>query len=531
MTTFNKEHYLKKSGLVGVIMYKRIFTDLKQEKIYEDKQVLNMKDLLYYLSSFNITRVSHYKTKEILRKIRKEPYDIQLEDLTWESFIVAKNNTYWRPYQILSSDSTTITVECCQTLSSDNNILYSEYDSTMEKKTFTIRKTRDSEGEVKMLLKLPHYVIKKGSNSELTCNESLKECRVSKVYHGTSYKMLDLAEYAPYNYYGNWFILGESNGNKGGESLCYMSSETIATSYLYEYEISGSAKILYFKEKEEIDYLFAHMMYFECSTGIINNTIQAATLLFKDSNNIIPTNNDSINSFIFKDTYTIRNISNADIDKYDYTKTKNLLTPTLPNPNFTNGYWAVIKSESAGDGDKGLAAKLCNYSNSNDKTIPLRLNINGWIVENLLFLMTCDPRKILKNLGVYIKLKPCMSGNPGIQESLDKIIKLYTDKLLDNDIKLESILFEDYIYVPKNKFETFRQKLRLVMDEYKKSQEPKLLYDDYTHKISENMSDNKQRLEFHKKIPDPSRFLVGGDPYYHKYLKYKQKYLKLKIKN
>jgi hypothetical protein len=531
MSNLTKETFLKKNEIVGIIMYNRVLTELKKDILYNDIQILNMKHLLYYLSVFDINLVDNYQTKEIISKIRVNPSNIELGDLSWESFIVANDSTYWRPYQIVSqqTEPSTITVECCQTLSTDNNIIYSEYVPTMIKKSFTIRKS--GEQEIKMLLRLPYYTLDKGTNNALYCNGN--KCTVSKIFHGTGYIFPDDAENAPYNYYGNWFTLGINNNEKGGESTIYMSNQDTGAGYLYEYEIKKLIKVLYFKENEQIDYLFAHMMYFETSIGIVDNANIKAYLKLDDSTNyIIPTNNDTINSFIFKDTYTIRDPIEG-IEKYNYTIKKNLLNTSLPEPPFTNGYWSVIKAESFGDGDKGLAGKICNYSNSNDQTVPLRLNIKGWILHNFFFLMSCNPQEILRNLGVYIKLKPSLiSGNPTINESFDRIIELYKNVLLGDGIVLENILYENYIFVPKNKYEIFRKKLKTLSEEFKKNTELKPLYDDYIKKILDIFaaSDEAKRLELHKKIITPDRFLIGGN-YYQKYLKYKSKYLKLKTNN
>jgi hypothetical protein len=562
MSILAKNTVVANENLVGIAIYYSVLKDIKTANGMIKKEVLNIKDLLDYLSNFDISKIKKDQTKDILRKIRIRPVEIVKEDLIWESFIVANDDTYWRPYQIISDTSIEIQIECCNTLSADNTTCYATYDPNMIKKTFTIRRATGPQ-DIKLLLKLPQYSILEGTNETLDCNDITKTCTIKEVYHGTSYIMDDLAENAPYNYFGNWFTLGrDAYGNKGGESLAYMadqSNQNIMRSLLYEYKIKTPTKILYFNENNQIDYIFAHMMFFDCSVGSIDMTNRFKPVLLNADKTVkIPiTDTDTdVNCFIFKDTNTIRQATDGMILKYNYTVKKNLLDITKEEPEFTIGYWSVIKSELTDDGDKGLAGKLCKYYNSKDNSVPLRLQISGWVVNNIFYLMACNPKEILENVGVYIKIFPNgVTGNPVVQEKLLKYFKLYLDKLIINPIRNEQINFEDYIFVPKDNYNIFRDKIKSMKQEYESFLKTKVsynrrfkfldflfgrkyndtfkikntLYDAYVNELSLKLNEpgDEIRLENHKKLTDPNIFLIGGS-YYKKYLKYKSKYINLK---
>ena len=288
--SINKEALFKKGGYVGFVFYENVLTDINMELTTASiapKTILNIDNLMYYLSILDLKYIKKYETKQFLKKIRINPSDIIVEDLVWESFIVSgnlkiNNLQYWRPYNIISKTSDEITVECCETISSDKNTCYSNYDIRMIKKKFVIKKNST---EI-LLLKFPIYSLKYDSNETLNCSDSTKMCKVKYVYHGTPYKMIESAEYAPYNYYGNWFTLGKDrNKNKGGESVAYMSDQsnlTVMTSFLYEYKLKKNINALYFKDNNEIDYLFAHMMYFDVSVGIVDPNDRIIKIILDD---------------------------------------------------------------------------------------------------------------------------------------------------------------------------------------------------------------------------------------------------------
>lgn len=538
----SKANLLKQPGLVGVTFYEKILNNINLEKVdnkLKPLEVLDIQNLIYYLAKLDLKYIKDSTTKRIIQTMRIEPKDIKANDLVWESFVITKDMKCWRPYKLITSTLSEIIIQCHDTINITEQICYAMYDSKRPIKEIKINKNPLC--EVLCLLKLPLYNLEYDDTADqLECINSI--CKVNKVYHGTAYTMKEAAEYAPYNYYGNWFTLGlDDNYNKGGESLAYMSDQSkqnVMTSYLYEYKLKKSTNVLYFPENNQIDYLFAHMMYFDTSIAIVDETSSKLRIKLDSSTNkpFIPTNNTTINSIIFCDTHTMRQPIDAMILKYNYTINKNLLDTSLPEPNFTKGYWSVIKSELTDDGDKGLAGILCDYNNSSYLTTSPRLKVDGWVVKNIYYLMSCDPKSILENLGVYVKIKPpLMTGNPAVGDKFDKIIDEYKKILMtDPDIIIESINFEDYIYVPKTKYDIFRNNIKKLNEDLVKNYiKYNRYYREYYDELSKNMSDpnEKTRLDTHKKIIEPNRFIIGGK-YYKKYMKYKAKYLALKqLKN
>lgn len=158
---------------------------------------------------------------------------------------------------------------------------------------------------------------------------------------------------------------------------------------------------------------------------------------------------------------TVRDKQNL-IGKYNYTIMKNNLDPTNPIiPNFNPGIWDVIRSETADDGDKALAAKFC--TNFNQTKDPLHLNLAGWLVKQIFYFMFCNPKDVLENTGVYILLKDENFGNPTVKtEILDILLKKLKDLKSANPDLFDIVTIASQtktLYVKKDKYQEFNTKI------------------------------------------------------------------------
>jgi len=526
------ENLKRQSGHVGIVFYYSILSDLKKEK---SLNVLKISDVFDYLSHFKIDNISDIQTRKTIRKMRIESENIRIEHLVWESFIVTTDKKYWRPYSYEIRSDKKLILKMYNTLSFDGLVSYASLDpqGTMRDIEITIG---ENNSMILCLLALPTVTLEHGPNESLYCTQDT--CKVKHVYHGTPYRMLDDAENAPYNFFGNWFTLGLNQGIEGGESLTYtsdQSNQTVASSYLYKYKIKKPIKVLYFEENNQIDYLFIHMMYFNTSIKVIDNTQR-----FLPVTSTQPTV-DTINTIAFEDSYTIRQVTDGMILKYNYTQTKNLLDKSLTEPNFTKNYWSTIKSELTDDGDKGVAAVLCDYYNKIDKTIPLRLQIHGWVVQNIFYLMSCNPKDILENIGVFVLFPSQLS--PSLEAKYNLTLDKYVEVLIGDDTEIirTTIGFGNTaIYVPKHKYELYRRNLNILKKDmkptiwnvffgkkYSKKYDP--LITSYKNDVKEKYKEESDanRLIYHENAVEPDTYLVGGE-YYKKYIEYKSKYLNLK---
>ena len=103
--SISKQALIQKPGYVGLVFYEHVLNNINDElkdskKII--KTILNIDDLMYYLSLLDLKYIKKYETKQFLKKLRIKPSDIKSSDLVWESFIVTgnlktNNLQYWRP--------------------------------------------------------------------------------------------------------------------------------------------------------------------------------------------------------------------------------------------------------------------------------------------------------------------------------------------------------------------------------------------------------------------------------------------------
>jgi hypothetical protein len=283
---------------------------------------------------------------------------------------------------------------------------------------------------------------------------TVKKHKTGILTHGTGYRQRQDAEYAPYNFYGNWFIYNDIltkdvNGiTLYGESKTYFSSPNI--NYFYTYNLKNDYDFFHLndvnlipkklKEKNSLDalsLLLIYIMYFDIAIGsfkketIINN-------IKVDYSENFDTYPDKI--LLFYDQYTIRN-SIKDIEKYNYTQFKNNLNLTGPPIGFSS-YWMSIKATD-GDGDKPVAAKLCD-TNSMDDT---HLKIKGWYIANLTHLMICNPKELVINKDVYINL--LLETNKNLSKILQPLINKFK---IDHNIKdnqLKCYIYDNDYFVIK----------------------------------------------------------------------------------
>jgi hypothetical protein len=424
----------------------------------------------------------------------------EYDNVKWENIIGIDFDDAdgWKFYRlqkvIKTHDSNIIELNLINTLNEDNTICYANPSETNVTK-ITLDKINKYKYKI-VVLGIDCRILKHDANSySLTCDD--KNCNIRDVFHGTAYSMNENTEYAPYNYYGNWFTLGinelsdDDEKNFGGESIAYMgdqSQQTISSQYLYHYKLKTNIDLLYFPENNHMDYLLAHMMFFDtCCSSIKEFETNGRTFLDirRDNNgNIIPASQKEISSVIFKDNFTIRSGQTKMIEKYNYTLTKNLLNIHENPPNFTTSNWAVIKSELMDDGDKGLAGVVCNAYNNFKKTgTKVRHNsliIHGWCVKNIMYLMSCDPKEILENTGIYIFLPRASPANKSSELNFNETFdKLFTEVLTTiPGIRRTIVSGLAALYVPSTQYDEYKKMItQLITNNNKYKTISKDIYD------------------------------------------------------
>jgi len=306
---------------------------------------------------------------------------------------------------------------------------------------------------------------------------------VKHIYHGTSYSQisdpLHNIDYTPYNQYGNWYSFGISPADImmlhavglelkiPSESASYSTNPDYPNNpyYIYKYKIRNNIIAFDFGEEQRdyIRFILGHLLYFDVQ--VCNNTLY------------------------FYDNYSIRDATGK-VEKYNYTQTKNLRNLQGAEVAFSSG-WQIISNASAGDGDKSLAAKMCDiYNNNTDEN---KINVSAWIINDILHLMNCKTRDI-ENVGVWITYKQPfqqklqqMYGTSDLNQILPELNQGIAPT---NHLDKTSLGGLEYLYIPKSRYN----------------------------------DDTLRAIVF-------DGIITFGGKYYKKYLKYKQKYLKLKNKN
>lgn len=352
----------------------------------------NMRSLLNYFSDKN-----NFLYKDINTLWNNEKYST----VKYEHIIKYNNNYYRRVRFNVNLPILVIR----KMLSDDNN--ESLYDELIGDEIQLDISTEAINRQL-IIIGVPIYEFKSGDNLFLRCNILNKKCEVKNVYSGSDYIFPIASKYTPYNYYGNWLTIGinQSSFNdnmtlgftneeattrsEGGESTSYFVKNN-SPGYIYKYKIEEPVNCLYFDEEDNFSYLLAHLMYFNCKIDI--------------------------GSILYKDNYTVRD-ARKNIDKYNYTQYKNNLQPDKPIPPFAPMDWYILKNASSGDGDKSLAAKMCSREKNNE-----HLNVDGWIIKDLLHLMSCVPSSFLELEEILIIISPDV--HPLIKDEIEGILIKY----------------------------------------------------------------------------------------------------------
>jgi hypothetical protein len=377
---------------------RKVYTVLK-DKIKPNLN--NPKDILRYMS-----QRSEYRIKGNTAWAA----NFTFKDIKYEH-IVCVNNVFYRKIRDISGNS----IELKEIV--ENNKIWYNYDQVNRMPSLIIN-----------CIDRANDIIVLGCTTTIKNHEGI-------ITHGTGYRQLRDASYAPYNFYGNWFVYLDNenaitdgsdpddrfyiknNGTRDkkenifGESITYLTSDN--TNYFYTYNLNNEYKFFKLNENTSIDltYLLLYIMYFDIAIGsYLNNTISEEFNTY--ANKLI----------LFCDQYTIR-VKDI-ISKYNYTEFKNNLDLTKPPVPF-NSNWAVIKATN-GDGDKPIAAKLCD-TNSMDNT---HLKIAGWYLEEQKHLMLCNPKDFLRNKNVYILISTKKKTKYFLKNLIDNF---KTQNSIDND--------------------------------------------------------------------------------------------------
>jgi len=211
---------------------------------------------------------------------------------------------------------------------------------------------------------------------------------------------------------------------------------------LYEYEIKKELNCIYFFSENQMKdkiyaYVLAHLIYFDFEVRA--------------------------DGFYIYSKYVMLDDTTDQINKYNYTVHKNLLNTGSSNPPFKEK-WIKLKTESDGDGDKPLAALLCKLKY--DKEI----NIDGWIINELLHFMICSPKDFLDLKNIYLQISH-VNVRPDYIEVVTNFLK---EKLNLIHVKDELGIF--YIEINKTKFSDFNIEINKIdFDELKKKLYKKIL--------------------------------------------------------
>jgi len=307
----------------------------------------------------------------------------------------------------------------------------------------------------------------------LECNGKI--CEIKRINHGTSFRQKLEAEYAPYNLYGNWFTGLNKNvfdDNKkahssltdddielmtlAGESLAYTTEFTTlgqipsSPGFFYEYKVKNPVNLLNMNESAGIEYMILIFMFFDIQ---LRNYDGTTPIIIEQKLTLDRTKQYCI---AYYENNTVRDSTNK-IGKYNYTIMKNNLD--LKNstiPAFNTGIWDVIRSETADDGDKALAAKFC--TNFNQIKDDLHLNLAGWLVKQIFYFMFCNPKEILENTGVYILLRDETFG----KDILNILLKKLEDLKTKNQDLFDIVTIAQEtktLHIKRNKYEEFNKKI------------------------------------------------------------------------
>jgi hypothetical protein len=437
------------------------------------------------------------------------------------------------------------------------------------------------------------YTVKKSEDAsprEPNCSKQDMICNVKYVYTGTSYPFPKESGYNPYNYYGNWYTFGIGENDMSTEKMFldygiididrvdietvpFESVSYVDTSYtldkpavLYRYKIKEDFNVLYM-EDENSDYMMAFLSHFKIK-------------LEKTSGD--KGDKGDKGDIKYYDTYS--KVVDGEIQKYNYTQHKNLLNKS-GNPVGFDSAWRTVKIASSGDGDKPLAAKICEMTND----VYPHNAINGWVIKEIFHLMSCNFHKLSIDGAFYltkefISVLPLLTSAQKELENtnLAEYEKIVEEKKIKRDLynqvvnKIIQYLLDDKIgverkhtgipgiWIPVANFERFVNKIRDIIpktlaevkDEFVRAHMKKEL-EELIAKFEKDKVELKDKHvaeydslagDFDRIMGSVFRVSSGGkmnggkmnggkmnggkmndsESSYQKYLKYKNKYLKLK---
>lgn len=247
----------------------------------------------------------------------------------------------------------------------------------------------------------------------------------TQLYHGTGYQMPIESDHSPYNMYGNWYefpyIIGKTLNydvkkfKAVGESKAYAYSgdyKKPVAPRIYTYKVIKDFNILYIETETGIEYLFAHVMFMPIL--IKDNTIQITTS---------------------KTMGKLFGPNDIDLEKYNYTESKNIIDSTKLIPQFglynkdgtyiNQSFSIPLKLASSGDGDKPLASEICDILHNGLSTY--NLSISGWVIGSINHLMYCGKIGYIENISAVGKdsdfNKVTNKGDPTYNAYYKKYIK------------------------------------------------------------------------------------------------------------
>ena len=466
---------------IGIKSYNIIKDSLK-------KSIININDIYCY-----IVENTYHGTNDSIKGrgiIYDSPSDInimykkfdEVKDnnfynmIKYQHLICIKNKGGYQIYRKISYDKTSNTIILIDII--NNNI--SHYDNTDTFHRISIILDKDTQKNI-CILSIPIITMKNSDNIFMKCSQI--DCSASDIFHGTSYQFPNKT---PYNLYGNWFTFGikESiynqnmsdtndralsiNKSKAGESVSYIGDQNNllleSPGYIYNYNLKKESQVFLFRHSVGIEYLLIHLMYFDVTISQYTDTLNKDIILKTDGNCINPEVGKN-NSIVFKNNFTVRNKKNQ-ISKYNYTLYKNLINLSQPIPPFSNS-WNIILSETGDDGDKPLAGKLCDIANS--KMIDNNINITGWLVQELTYLMSCNPSDILDFKGIYININNIFDNMIYDKQLLSYIKNILIELLKTHNFSIVNISSIEAIYITKENIANYLifQKLYTDMGTFK----------------------------------------------------------------
>ena len=307
------------------------------------------------------------------------------------------------------------------------------------------------------ILKLSELIIDYIQNVNDICIISVSfdnlDDEYSSITHGTGYKQLESAEFAPYNFYGNWFVYynyyQSDDSYPFGESSTYMTNPDI--NYLYEYKLKKDINVFSIDDDDYkynwTSYILIYIMFFDICIGSYKYN-----LIYDVNDYSIDYHEYPNKTLLFRDTYSVRVGQAKIIDKYNYTVYKNNLDLSLPSVPFSDN-WINIKGTD-GDGDKPLAAKLCELTNEGTTE---HLKISGWFINDKKHLMLCNPKEVLSNKGVYLVLPQDKFKN-SMQIFIDAINQYkISNNITDDLLKIDEKNTIQYLYVNRSYYKKFNE--------------------------------------------------------------------------